>query len=532
MSLLPLPLRSCALGLLALTFFACSGGSSGDDDGGLLSGPGIGPGAGTEGGDTSTSGGDDDDDDDDDGSTGPGAPTTMTGPGDSADDGTTTGDDGTLDCEGPVLDTLPIDSSGWIPRECTEFDIQGSWYCFDDGITETSCAGGAPPYQDNAMCLSGNALGPVDGAWGAGIGVGLNETGGAMSVKMPYDAAANGVLGFAIEVSGDTGGNALRIGFTGAAAPDGPSPFVTVPGAGSYEVMIEDALVPSSWMVPQAGDTPDPSAIYDVQIQLATDANAAPFDFCITSLTPLLEEGTGSDEQPPPYGDEVCGQFATIPLTNQYLVSNNVWNDAVYAAGGTQCISALWDGSSDIAGFVAEPSFSVGTPAPGSYPSIIYGWHYNSDVPGPYRPQTVSSISSIPSQWAWDVPNAGQYNVAYDLWLHPNPTVTQPNGGLELMIWTTTRDVQPIGSYQGYNVDVEGASWEVWYGSPGGWNTVSYRRATNVSSVDMDLLPFVEHAVSQGYAQSGWSLLGVEAGFEVWQGFDPMTTTSFHVSVQ
>lgn len=471
----------------------------------------------------------------DSGSTGPGPTTSPSTTMGSADDSTgPTNDDGPLDCQGDVLETLPIDASGWIPRECTIFEIQGAWYCFDDGMTDTSCVAGSPPYEGNGMCLSGTALGPVAGAWGGGIGVGLNETGGMASEKLAYDAAGHGVIGFAIEISGDTGGNELRVGFTGSAAPSGPSPFVAVPGPGSYEIMLADALVPESWMLPESGTSPDPSAIYDVQVQIAADAVAGPFDFCITSLTPILEEGggTGNDDPPPPYGAEVCGQFATISLTNQYLVHNNVWNGAVYGSGGSQCISALWDGASDVAGFVVEPSFDVDTPQPGSYPAIIYGWHYDYAVPGAYDPQPISTISAIPSEWSWEVPAAGQYNVAYDLWMHPNASVTSPDGGLELMIWTATRDVTPIGSYQGYTVDIGGGTWEVWYGSPGGWNTVTYRRTSNTDSVDMDLLPFVEHAVDQGYAQESWALLGVEAGFEIWEGFQPMTTTWYHVHVE
>ena len=520
--------------VVALVLTGCPGSAS-DGSGGIQTGPSP-----DETGDSDSTGGPDGSSDDTapptsttpttdpttlTSSTDPTGPTT---PGDSSSGG------GMLDCDGDVLDTLPIDASGWVPRECTPFDIQGAWYCFDDGMTDTSCVDGATPFQNDGMCLSGTALGPMPSTWGGGIGLSLNESGGAMSMKMPYDAEAHEVVGFAVEVSGDTGSNELRIGFTGTAAPTGPSPFVPVPGAGSYEIMLADALVPASWNVPEAGDTVDPTSIYDVQVQIAADGVAGPFDFCITSMTPILAGGgdTEGDDQPPPYGDEVCGQFATITLTDQYLVHNNVWNDAVAASGGSQCISALWDGDSDVAGFVVEPSFSLDTPAPGSYPSLIYGWHYNYAVPGSYDPQTIASIDAIPSTWSWDVPNAGRWNVAYDLWVHADDGATTPNGGLEIMIWTATRDTSPIGTDQGYTVDVGGGTWEVWYGSAGAWNTVTYRRTANTSSVDMDLLPFVEHAVSEGWAQNGWYLLGVEAGFEIWESDETMTTTSFHVHVE
>jgi hypothetical protein len=298
--------------------------------------------------------------------------------------------------------------------------------------------------------------------------------------------------------------------------------------------MLVDALVPESWDVPNAGAGVDATAIYDVQVQIDGNGVAAAFDVCIAALTPILAEG-GTDsgeppDMPPPYGDEICGDFATITLPNTYLVHNNVWNDAV--PSDAQCIRALWDGASDVAGFVVEPAFDVGVTAPGSYPSIIYGWHYDYDDPSGYAALPVDAISSIESQWGYDVPDAGRYNAAYDVWVHPQSGPATPDGGLEIMIWTRTRDATPIGADQGYTVDIAGATWEVWYGSPGGWNTATYRRVTNTDEVDMDLLPFVEHAVDAGWAQGDWYVLGVEAGFEIWEQYEEMTTSWFEVHVE
>jgi Glycosyl hydrolase family 12 len=511
-------LKRIQCGGLLLAICALASCSEGNGDTGAEGGGG--PGAG------STSAGSP-------GGGGPGGGNTGgAGPGGGGPGGAGAG--GGLMCTGEVLETLPIDASGWIPRECTIFDVQGAWYCFDDGVTATSCEAGKTPYASGGMCLSGTTLGATPGTWGGGIGVSLNETGGPNSIKEAYDAASHDVVGFAIEITGDTGGNELRVGFTSSATPMGASPFVPVPGPGSYDIMIADALVPANWNVPNAGEAANPAAIYDIQVQIDGNGVAAPFDFCISSLTPVLsgEGGTGGGggQMPPPYGDEVCGDFATITLPGTYLVHNNVWNGAV--PDGAQCIRALWDGASDVAGFVVEPNFNVGSSQPGSYPAIIYGWHYEYSVPSPYVAQQIQSINSIPSEWGYSVPAAGQYNVSYDLWVHPQQDPPNPNGGLEIMIWTTTRDVVPIGGNQGYTVGFGGAEWEVWYGSAGAWNTVTYRRVTNTSSVDMDLLPFVEHAVGQGYAQDSWYLLGVEAGFEIWEGNQAMTSSYYQVSVE
>jgi len=285
----PTPLLVPFSGLL-LALGACPGDDSSNDDAntaptGLTASP-----SGTESGETGESGATAGSDDSADATATATATTTnTTTPADTGDTGDETGDPDTLDCQGEPLETLPIDSTGWIPADCTIFEIQGAWYCFDDGVTENSCMVGETPYENNAMCLSGMAMGPVKGAWGGGIGVTLNETGGAMSMKMPYDAAAQGIVGFAIEISGETGGNELRVGFTGAAEPAGVSPFVAVAGPGSHDVMLADAIVPEEWMLPESGTAPDPAAIYDVQVQIATDGFTAPFDFCITSITPIVE---------------------------------------------------------------------------------------------------------------------------------------------------------------------------------------------------------------------------------------------------
>ena len=72
---------------------------------------------------------------------------------------------------------------------------QGFWYTFNDGT-----AGGSqtPPStavvpDSGGACESANALhttGSGFATWGAGIGVDLNNLGGAMGVKMPWDASA------------------------------------------------------------------------------------------------------------------------------------------------------------------------------------------------------------------------------------------------------------------------------------------------------------------------------------------------------
>src|SRR5690606_8097864 len=176
-------------------------------------------------------------------STGGGASTTLgasTNAGTTGSDantttsGTTGG--GPVECTNTDLTTLPLDETGWVARECNSSGIQGAWYCYADNIAPTSCVSGMVPYRAGAgMCVSGETvMDDTFAAWGAGIGLSLNETGegedGSASVKSAYNATMNEVAGFRISITGDTGGKPIRVGFTGAAADTGlPSPFWELP---------------------------------------------------------------------------------------------------------------------------------------------------------------------------------------------------------------------------------------------------------------------------------------------------------------
>lgn len=194
-------------------------------------------------------------------------------------------------CSNADSSQLPIDSTGWVARECNDFAIQGAWYCYDDGINESGCTADTPPYVDGmGMCLTGNTT--VDDtfmAWGAGIGLSLNDLGEeGGSVKSAYQAGANGLTHFHVEITGNTAGLPVRINFTGSPDTTGTiSPFWEVPGAGIYDIAIADANVPTDWGVPESGDVADPNNLYDVQIQIVGGELAAAYSFCVTALYPV-----------------------------------------------------------------------------------------------------------------------------------------------------------------------------------------------------------------------------------------------------
>ncbi len=138
------------------------------------------------------------------------------------------------------------------------------------------------------MCLSGTTASRIDAAaWGAQITLGLNVT---ASGEAPYNATSHGVKGFRVSLSGQANNFYLRVGFKDSLSGANPVPFVVLAAtSGTYEATIADALVPSSWNVPNAGAHPDPTSLLEVQIQLVPMLSAQSFDLCVTSLSPILQ---------------------------------------------------------------------------------------------------------------------------------------------------------------------------------------------------------------------------------------------------
>ncbi len=212
-----------------------------------------------------------------------------------------------------------------------------------------------------------------------------------------------------------------------------------------------------------------------------------------------------------------------------YTIGNNEWG-----SGDPECITT--DGS---AGFrVANSSIAktrVG--APGGYPAIYKGCHWGACTPGSGLPVKVSNIhaGTVTTSWSTSQPGGSNvYNVAYDIWFNQTPTTSGAPNGTELMIWLNHHGPKhPYGHKVASTVRIGGRGYNVWFGrARQGWNTVSYTMTTGTASVrKLDLHALVADAVSRGYISRSWYLIGVEAGFELWQGGAGLATKSFSVNV-
>ncbi|MDG4856610.1 cellulose binding domain-containing protein [Streptomyces sp. T-3] len=217
----------------------------------------------------------------------------------------------------------------------------------------------------------------------------------------------------------------------------------------------------------------------------------------------------------------ICEQFGSTTIQGRYVVQNNRWGTSE-----SQCINATDSGFT-----ITRADGSVPTNgAPKSYPSVYNGCHYTNCSPGTNLPVQLSTISSAPSAISYTYVNNATYNASYDIWLDPTPRTDGVNR-TEIMLWfNKVGSVQPIGSPVG-NATVGGRQWQVWSGSNGSNDVLSFVAPSAITSWNFDVMDFVRQAVSRGLAQNSWYLTSVQAGFEPWQNGTGLAVNSFSSTV-
>ncbi len=217
----------------------------------------------------------------------------------------------------------------------------------------------------------------------------------------------------------------------------------------------------------------------------------------------------------------ICDQFGSTTIQNRYVVQNNRWGTSA-----TQCVNATSTGFE-----LTQADGSVPTNgAPKSYPSIYNGCHYTNCSPGTNLPIQLSSISSAPSSISYGYVNNAVYNASYDIWLDPTPKKDGVSR-TEIMIWfNRVGPIQPIGSRTG-TATVGGRTWEIWTGSNGSNDVISFVAPSAIASWSFDVMDFVDQTVARGMAQPSWYMTSVQAGFEPWQNGAGLKVQSFSSTV-
>ncbi|MFE5393638.1 cellulose binding domain-containing protein [Streptomyces sp. NPDC056568] len=218
----------------------------------------------------------------------------------------------------------------------------------------------------------------------------------------------------------------------------------------------------------------------------------------------------------------ICEPFGTTTIQGRYVVQNNRWGSSA-----TQCVTAT-----DTGFRVAQADGSVPTDgAPKSYPSVFNGCHYTNCSPGTNLPARLDTISRAPSGISYGYVGNAVYNASYDIWLDPTPRTDGVNR-TEIMIWfNRVGPIQPIGSPVG-TTTVGGRTWEMWTGSNGANDVLSFVAPSAITSWNFDVMDFVRATVARGLAEDDWYLTSVQAGFEPWQNGAGLSVNSFSSTVE
>ena len=440
-----------------------------------------------------------------------------------------------------------VNSAAWNCDLSDPIAIQGAIYGYTDG---SSCASPQPANicSTGSCCISGTTVVDATNAkWGCGIGMELNDTGGTSPVKSVY---AGPVQCFNITLTGSSGGNEVRIGFTQKADNSNTvAPFVSIAAftnGWSGKLCFTDANCPSWATAAQCSKTAGSAGTpYDMQIQVSagqTTSSVGTYNVCVSSIVPVTSSSTGtggsgggSNSCTSPSGTgTITAQYGTGVVTcagKEYIVQNNEWGST---AGQTITYGP---------GANFKVTVQKGTGAnnnPEGFPSVFTGANSgNNTGSSSMLPRAVSSIpkGSVMTSMTW-----ADNGATGELQRRLRRLVQHQLGGRAGRLGAQRRlpdglvphaePNQPIGTSMA-SATIGGKNWNVWYGtnSGNGKPCVSYVAQTSINSLSYSLGDFIQDAVTRGYVQSSWYLTNVFAGFEIWSGGVGLAVTDFSVTV-
>jgi hypothetical protein len=272
--------------------------------------------------------------------------------------------------------------------------------------------------------------------------------------------------------------------------------------SGKHAAMIEKTVTATGPTTP-AADSPAPSASR-APSSASSSSPSASSPGTSPTVTPARPTATPTASAPaatpPPVsaGGATCtdpsfttsSDFGSETL-GAYTVSNDMWN----AGGGgiSQTLSACSSSDWYVDANVADDGGGVKT-----YPNSAYNFA---------DPPEISSLSTVTSTFGSSLPASGQFDAAYDIWLNG----TAGTGGDEVMIWTDNQGQTPAGS-QVATVTFDGQSYAVWQEAGG---PITFVSDTNVTGGDLNLLPFLQWLISQGYEPTDSTLNQVAFGAQI-----------------
>jgi hypothetical protein len=416
---------------------------------------------------------------------------------------------------------IPIDSSGFVDVAATGCGITGVWWWATDDkgtVVENATPDTAPYIAGKGMCIKGRtAADPKYAAWGAIIGLDLNA-----NLAAGWNANAQNVVGFDVEVSGSSTGE-LRVELENLPSRTTSPPFVATT-IGRKVVLINRAIVPLAWDVPNSGEKAEATSIRKLQLHVPGSTVPVDFDVCITRVRPIVA---------------TCDDYALIDA-NGYKLNNNTWGKESLT-DYSQCVFATGTGPNTRFGWLwrwppSSPSWQVR-----GYPEVMAGkspWNGSLDT-GHNLPAPISARIGFAFDLDLELGASDGYDFAPEIWLTSEAQPTSSNVTDEIMFWFLHNGMSPAGSVVG-TFSSAGIDYDVWINpnhDPGGgttvtgWQYVAFVARTAVRSGTVQLDPFLQYLVSNGRIAPNRYLAGIEVGTEIINGTGSAIFNSFQVSV-
>ena len=214
---------------------------------------------------------------------------------------------------------------------------------------------------------------------------------------------------------------------------------------------------------------------------------------------------------------------STSVMNGEYNVANNVW-------GATTAQTLEVDLNSTYYKVILSKHNNTGGSV-AAYPFIWKGSHWGgTPTTNSPMPKMLTQIGTAPFTWSIDTTGvSGTWDAAFECWLDDVPISSTYVG--ELMIWLNYGGGAGPAGGKVATVNIGGYTWDVYFYLMSSWNYITYKIATPVDSISLDLKDFLRDALNRGYLKTSWYLANMEAGFEIWRDGQGLTCKSYSANI-
>jgi hypothetical protein len=205
-------------------------------------------------------------------------------------------------------------------------------------------------------------------------------------------------------------------------------------------------------------------------------------------------------------------QWASVMHAGRnYTVHSNVYGPGALTLEYTGASFTVTSESGSASGGVAAPS-------------VFIGRVYDEGVPDRVLPARVSDLQRVSIAFTHNAVSVdGAYRVVAGAWLSTSASGdTGFASGGTLEVWPYAKPGQTAnGTLQARALSFAGVpgSWDVWVGTYADRPAVVYVRTEALSSVELDLKPFLDDAAQRPNAiDAAWYVTSVSAGFDIYGG--------------